>query len=146
MNQESQRNNSNKLKIVFFGTSYFVAPVLEKLKEFGDVIAVVKAGEEFNPELLKQVDIAVVGSYGKIIPKSWLNLPRLGFINIHPSLLPKYRGPSPVPYTLLSDEKETGVTIIKMDEKVDHGPILAQELTSVGPDERFSGMIVRLWL
>ena len=137
-----------KPSIVFFGTDYFAMPVLEKLPAFGNVIGVVSATQKPDnlKELLKKADIAVVGSYGKIIPASLLALPRMGFLNIHPSLLPKYRGPSPVPYTLLNDEKETGVTIIKMDEQVDHGPIIAQERASVGPDERFSGLIVRLWL
>ena len=123
-------------------------PVLEKLRTFGNVIGVVSADKKPDnlKELLKRTDIAIVGSYGKIIPSSLLALPRLGFLNIHPSLLPKYRGPSPVPYTLLNDEKETGVTIIKMDEQVDHGPIVAQVRTQVGPDERASAMLVRLWL
>ena len=107
-----------KTSIIFFGTDYFAMPVLEKLRAFGNVIGVVSATQKPDnlKELLKKADIAVVGSYGKIIPASLLALPRLGFLNIHPSLLPKYRGPSPVPYTLLNDEKETGVTIIKMDE------------------------------
>lgn len=72
-----------------------------------------------------QPDLFVVAAYGHILPKEVLNIPPFGAINIHPSLLPKYRGPTPVPSTLLSGDDTTGVTIIKMDEQMDHGPILA---------------------
>ncbi len=72
-------------------------------------------------------DIGIIASYGKIIPSKILDLSKRGFLNIHPSLLPKYRGPSPIQYALLNGEKETGVTIMKIDEQVDHGPILAIE-------------------
>ncbi len=74
---------------------------------------------------LLKPDLIIVTDYGKIIPKNILDVPRFNSVNIHPSLLPKYRGPSPIQYTILNGEKETGVTIILMDEKVDHGPILA---------------------
>ncbi len=72
-------------------------------------------------------DIFLVASYGKIIPKTVIELPTKGSLNIHPSLLPKYRGPSPLPSTILDDQKRTGVTIMKMDEQMDHGPIVAQK-------------------
>lgn len=68
----------------------------------------------------------VVASYGKIIPKNILDIPSLGTLNIHPSLLPKLRGPSPL-QTAIIEENETGVTIIKLDPEMDHGPILAQK-------------------
>ncbi len=67
----------------------------------------------------------IVADYGKIIPKEILDIPKHGSLNIHPSLLPKFRGPSPIQSFILSGEKETGVTIILMDEKMDHGPIIA---------------------
>lgn len=70
-------------------------------------------------------DLIVVADYGKIIPKNILAIPKFSFLNIHPSLLPKHRGPSPIQYTILNNDEETGVTIIKMDEQVDHGPIVA---------------------
>lgn len=73
-----------------------------------------------------RADVAVVASYGKIIPVSVLNAPHLGSWNIHPSLLPKYRGPSPIQTQILNDEKNVGVTIIQMDEQIDHGAIIAQ--------------------
>lgn len=72
-------------------------------------------------------DLIVVAAYGKFLPSKILTLPKFGAINIHPSLLPKYRGPSPVQAAILNDEKETGVSIIKMTEKMDAGPLLAQK-------------------
>lgn len=69
----------------------------------------------------------LVAAYGGILPRSVLNIPKHGCINIHPSLLPRHRGPSPIHATLLEGDTGTGVTIMLMDEKVDHGPILAME-------------------
>lgn len=88
---------------------------------------------------LKQIDLALLFAFGQIIAKELLSIPKFGFLNIHPSLLPQYRGPSPIAYPLILGEKKTGVTIIKMDEKIDHGPIIAQEelpilLTDRRPD------------
>src|SRR3989339_1475187 len=76
---------------------------------------------------LKDIDLVLVYAYGALIPKKILSLPKYGFWNIHPSLLPKYRGPSPIATPLINGDKTTGVTIIKMDEEIDHGPIIAQE-------------------
>jgi len=70
-------------------------------------------------------DVGIVAAYGKIIPQEIFGLPRRGTLNIHPSLLPKYRGPTPIQTTILKGEKETGVTIIKIDGEVDHGLIVA---------------------
>ena len=75
----------------------------------------------------KSFDLFIVASYGKIIPKSILDIPKFGALNVHPSLLPKFRGPSPIQSFILSGEKKTGVTIMLMDEQVDHGPILAKQ-------------------
>lgn len=69
----------------------------------------------------------IVASYGKIIPKSVLEIPEFGTLNVHPSLLPKFRGPSPIQSFILSGEEKTGVTIMLMDEQVDHGAILSQK-------------------
>lgn len=78
------------------------------------------------PQLeLPEADLYVVAAYGKIIPKNILEKPRYGVLNIHPSLLPRWRGPSPIQYTILSGDSETGVTIMQMDELMDHGPIIA---------------------
>ena len=86
-----------------------------------------------NPrELVKQLetlncDLIVSAAFGIIMPKAALELPRLGCLNIHPSLLPRWRGASPLQAAILAGDRKTGVTIIKMDAKVDHGPIVAQE-------------------
>jgi methionyl-tRNA formyltransferase len=71
-------------------------------------------------------DLFVVAAYGKIIPKNILDLPKFGCLNVHPSLLPKYRGASPIQSALLNGDKETGVTIMLMDEKMDNGPKISE--------------------
>lgn len=86
-----------------------------------------KLKEESFLEKLKNYDLFLVASYGKIVPKIILDMPKYGVLNIHPSLLPKYRGPSPLQGQILNNEKEIGVTIMLMDEQIDHGPIIAQE-------------------
>lgn len=80
-------------------------------------------------------DLIVVASYGQILPKEILNIPKYGCLNVHPSLLPKYRGASPIQSAILDGEKETGVTVMLMDEGIDTGPILSQSKTAVGPNE-----------
>lgn len=74
----------------------------------------------------EKFDVFIVASYGKIIPDEILNIPKMGILNVHPSLLPKYRGASPIESALIDGNEETGVTIIKLDSGVDSGPILAQ--------------------
>lgn len=70
-------------------------------------------------------DLIIIAAYGEIIPKEILEIPKHGCLNVHPSLLPKYRGPSPIQAVILNGDKETGTTIILIDEKMDHGPIIA---------------------
>src|SRR5689334_17399531 len=70
-------------------------------------------------------DVGVVAAYGEILRKAVLAIPPLGYLNIHPSLLPRHRGPTPVPGAILAGDAETGVTIIRLDAKMDAGPILA---------------------
>lgn len=87
-----------------------------------------KLDDAFIEKLKKQKwDFFVTASYGKIISKDVLDIPEKGSFNVHPSLLPLYRGASPIESAMLDDQKETGVTIMLMDEKMDHGPILNQE-------------------
>ncbi|MDD5318421.1 MAG: methionyl-tRNA formyltransferase [Candidatus Pacebacteria bacterium] len=81
----------------------------------------------------EKCDIFILASYGKIIPKNILDLPTHGTLNIHPSLLPHYRGAAPLQEAILHDDKKTGVTIMLMDELMDHGPILAQKEIPVLP-------------
>ena len=71
-------------------------------------------------------DIFVIVAYGKIIPQTIINIPTRGAINIHPSLLPKYRGPSPIQYAIKNGDTETAVTIMLIDDQMDHGPVLTQ--------------------
>lgn len=85
-------------------------------------------------------DLFVVAAYGKIIPQSFLDIPQYGSLNVHPSLLPKYRGPSPIQTTILNGDEKIGVTIIKMDEQVDHGPILAQWEMPVNAEDTFASL------
>jgi len=76
-------------------------------------------------------DLFIVVAYGKIIPTWLLNKPKHGTINVHPSLLPKLRGASPIRSAILNNMRETGITIMLMDEKLDHGPVLYQEKTPI---------------
>lgn len=82
------------------------------------------------PEL-NGFDLFIVASYGKIIPQAILDMPKDGVLNIHPSILPKYRGPSPIQSAILDDDKNTGVTIMKLDALMDHGPIVTQEKIAI---------------
>lgn len=78
-----------------------------------------------------QPDLGILFAYSEIIPKSIIDIFPNGIVNIHPSLLPKYRGPSPVQSAILANEKITGVSIIRIDTKIDHGPILAQKTLEI---------------
>lgn len=106
--------------------------------------AEMKGIEVFQPESLKDLpqdsplhvkkfDVFIVASYGKIIPEVILNLPTHGVLNVHPSLLPQYRGPSPIESCLLDGVLTTGVTIMKLDKEMDHGPLLAQSAFTISP-------------
>ena len=89
-------------------------------------------------------DLGIVVAYGKILPQSLLEIPRAGFVNVHASLLPKYRGAAPIQRAIEAGETETGVTIMRVDAELDHGPTLAMELTEIGNDERASSLSARL--
>ena len=78
-----------------------------------------------------QPDIVIVVSYGLILPRRLLGIPRLGFLNIHPSLLPRWRGAAPIERTLMAGDTKTGVCIIKVEEKLDAGPIYVQQEIAV---------------
>jgi methionyl-tRNA formyltransferase len=81
-----------------------------------------------------RADLAVVAAYGLILPKSILDVPRLGCINLHASLLPRWRGAAPIQRALLAGDAETGVTIIQMEPSLDTGPILAMERVPITPE------------
>lgn len=96
---------------------------ISKNDEFKDEI------KEINP------DLVVVVSYGVILPKSFLKIPKLGCINVHPSLLPKYRGSAPIQWAILNGDKTTGVTIMYLDEGMDSGDIIKQKEVEIGENE-----------
>ncbi|MEA1909959.1 MAG: methionyl-tRNA formyltransferase [Patescibacteria group bacterium] len=94
-----------------------------------------------NPKLLDQIkelglDFIVVAAYGKILPKKILDIPKFGTLNIHGSILPRYRGASPVSEAILNGDKQTGVTLMKMDETMDTGPIIStSEVIKIDPTD-----------
>ena len=103
-------------------------------------LAVFQPEKVSDPEVIKKLasenfDLFIVVAYGKILPEAIVSMPRLGTINVHPSLLPRFRGPSPIRSTILNDERETGVTIMKMDSEMDHGPIIAQEKVTIDKEQ-----------
>jgi methionyl-tRNA formyltransferase len=111
--------------------------------------------EVFQPERLRapeavarlrevQADLYVVAAYGQIISAEVLTLPRRGVVNVHASLLPRWRGASPVVAAILHGDPETGVTIMKMDELLDHGPILRAQPTPIGKRETSAELTQRL--
>lgn len=103
----------------------------------------------FQPETLKkaaeekifpEADVAVVCQYGLIIPQSVLDLFKKGTINVHASLLPAYRGASPIQSVLMNGETVTGITIMLMDAKMDHGPILTQSYLNIDKDDTYASL------
>lgn len=162
---------TEKLKILFVGTSAYAVPGLEALVEEGHDIPLVVTqpdkpsgrGRRLSPPPVKVAaqqlnlgvaqpdsirgqdfvndikgmspDMMVVVSYGKILSGSLLDIPRLGAVNIHPSLLPAYRGPSPIQWAVVNMEPVTGVTSIFMDEGMDSGDIILAEKTKIDAGE-----------
>jgi methionyl-tRNA formyltransferase len=101
--------------------------------------------ESFVAELRRwQPELIAVAAFGQILPKSILELPRFGCVNVHTSLLPKYRGAAPIQWAILNDEDETGVTIMKMDAGLDTGDILTQRATPIRPDDNAAALHDRL--
>jgi methionyl-tRNA formyltransferase len=89
-------------------------------------------------------ELAVVVAYGQIIPRSVLAIPARGVLNVHGSLLPKHRGAAPIAHAILGGDEVTGITIMQMDEQLDHGPVLAAWGTPVGPHEDAAALAERL--
>lgn len=123
------------MKIIFLGTPAFVQPIKEALAEHFTLVN--------SPS---EADLGVVAAYGKILKKEELNTPKYGLINVHPSLLPKYRGPSPIQAAILNGDKVSGITIIKMDEEVDHGPIIYQESVELSSIDTFDTLSKKMFL
>jgi methionyl-tRNA formyltransferase len=102
-----------------------------------------------NDEFLASIaalkpDAGIVVAYGKILPANLLTIPTHGFLNVHASILPKYRGAAPIQRAIEHGETITGVTIMRVDEELDHGAMLAIETTQIGPDERTPSLASRL--
>lgn len=92
--------------------------------------------EQFKNEIrMLNPDVICVVAYGKILPKSFLNIPKYGCINVHPSLLPKYRGSAPIQWAILNGDKQTGVSTMYMNEKMDEGDIILQQKVDIDEDE-----------
>ena len=163
------------MKTIFFGGSLLVIPIINVLKaNFGLEYVVVKNENdplinycnlnnidfEINSNLKyakknpwekntqifsKKADVGIVADYGVYIPKEVSSFYPKGILNIHPSLLPKYRGPTPVQSAILSSETKTGVTIIKIDSQIDHGPILAQKEYEIEKTETSFDLLKKLF-
>lgn len=158
------------MKVLFFGSSEYCLPILESLKINLELIGIItKAGhpvEKFalshnidvftprgNEELsnLKEIiikhnpDLAIVADYGLIIPKNIFSLPRYKTLNIHFSRLPKFRGPSPVQYTILNGEKSAWISVIIMDSQVDTGDIVWQKEVPLEGNEASSHLYQKLF-
>ncbi len=156
-------------KVVFFGAGDFVIPVVETLRNQGLILVITTettgkfieyltsnniefvSGRLLDEGVIKKLqalhpNVGILASYGALIPQEIIDLFPLGILNIHPSLLPKFKGPAPVPYTITAGEAETGVTIIQMDDKLDHGPIVAQERMLLQGNETSQELLELLFL
>lgn len=161
----------DKPKIVFLGTAKIAAQILETLagskfkpqlvitghdKKLGRGLAsmptkVKLVAQKYNiatsyelSTIDKRFDIAILVAYGKMIPDNVLRIPKFGFVNVHPSLLPKYRGPSPIICAILNGEITTGVTLIILDSKLDHGPTIAQKQIAIAASDTHDTLATKL--
>lgn len=158
-------------KIVFFGTPDYVLPVLDALKAARHEIAAVVSKppkpvgreqeitpspvaqwakerniEVFDSPLAKtKAEVGIVAAYGRIIPEDILKLWPHGLVNLHPSLLPKYRGPSPIEAAIAVGDKETGITFMLVDQKIDHGPILERVREKIRENDTKESLRERLF-
>lgn len=128
------------------GQKLTAPPVKEKALELGIPVAQpvsLKTPEFHDLIAAQQADLLVVVAF-RILPATLFPLARLGAVNIHGSLLPKYRGAAPIQWAVAGGDAETGVTIFRLDAEVDHGEVLAQEATPIGPDETAGELFARL--
>lgn len=123
------------------------SPVKETAQRLGVAVFQPERARDVNfiAELRQmQPDIMIVAAYGQILPQAILDMPRFGCLNVHTSLLPKYRGAAPIQWAILNGEEETGVTIMKMDAGLDTGPILSQQSTAIESDDNSQTLHDRL--
>jgi methionyl-tRNA formyltransferase len=111
-------------------------PLLQPPKIRNDAFLVEVAGAK--------PDVGIVVAYGKILPAALLAIPPQGFLNVHASILPRWRGAAPIQRAIEAGDKLTGVTIMRVDEQLDHGPMLRIETTEIAPDERTPQLAARL--
>lgn len=102
-----------------------------------------------SPEVVERLrdlkpDVMVVVAYGQIIPPAVLAIPAKGVVNVHASVLPRHRGAAPIAHAILAGDDETGITIMRMDEQLDHGPILAARTAPIGAGEDAAVLTARL--
>ena len=122
-------------------------PVKEEAMRYGiPVYQPKKVREEEFQVVLRELnpDLIVVVAFGQLIPKSILELPRYGCVNVHASLLPKYRGAAPIQWAVIDGEKESGVTIMKMDEGLDTGDMIAKNVVPLAADETGGSLFDKL--
>lgn len=129
------------------GKEIQMTPVKEQALEFQ--IPVYQPVKARDPEFIKILtdlapDVMVVAAFGQLLPKSILDIPRYGCVNIHASLLPKYRGASPIQYAVINGEKESGITTMVMAEVLDTGDMLDQEILTLDPKETGGSLHDRL--
>src|SRR5262245_28966524 len=129
------------------GQRVVAPPVKQRAEAAG--IPVVQPQRLRDPEWPERLaafdaDVAVVVAFGQILPKAVLEVPRRGSINVHASLLPRYRGAAPIAWAIIRGETETGITTFQMDPGMDTGDMLLQERTLIGPDETAGELAVRL--
>lgn len=129
------------------GMQMHVPEVVVRARELG--LPVLQPGKIRDAAALDAIatlapDLGVVIAYGKILPASLLAIPKHGFVNVHASLLPRYRGAAPIQRAIENGESETGVTIMRVDEQLDHGPMLESARLAIGPDEHTPSLAARL--
>src|SRR5262245_61527634 len=92
----------------------------------------------------RRVDVAVVLAYGRMLPKAVLDVPGRGCMNLHASLLPRYRGAAPINWAIARGERETGVSLMQMDEGMDTGPVFTMRSIEIGPEETAGELAARI--
>jgi methionyl-tRNA formyltransferase len=132
------------LRIVFCGTPEFAVPSLLEIGLHVYQPETIKS--ESSQEFLKRVapDAVVIIAYGQIIPAKLLTIPRLGWINVHGSLLPRYRGAAPIHWAIANGETVTGLTTMQINAGMDTGPTLLRREVAIGPDETAPELAARM--
>jgi len=116
-------------------------PVKVLAEKYKIVVVQPEKIENYKLEIEKlKPDLGIIAAYGQILPKDILAIPQYGFLNVHPSLLPRHRGASPIQYTILNGDEKSGATIIRITEKLDAGPILAQKEIEISQKETFASL------